>query len=276
MSLININLASQAKLTQLQGVGPVLATRIVEWREHKSHFPSIESLMWVSGIGRQTVEQNRDRMTTEIVAYCLSSRQTFSSPSSSIIEFETITISLRLHTLSHQKRLLMQWEGQREQARFEFKWIKKLTEMQVEVLSEVPPIPADINAASIQVHLDEITPIWQKEYRLGRLFNALAHFLELSIRWLQPADLSWKQRLIQMYCVAMVTWAILNASWSSSGVLFVKALLFPLELLAGTFFTYDNIKNILFYWGVMIAVQIGVYRAGLRAAVLIWIVLLLH
>ena len=67
-----------------------------------------------------------------------------------------------------------------------------------------------------------------------------------------------------------------ECSWSSSGVLFVKALLFPLELLAGTFFTYDNIINILFYWGVMIAVQVGVYRAGLRAAVLIWIALLLH
>ena len=232
--------------------------------------------MWVSGIGRQTVEQNRDRMTTEIVAYCLSSRQTLSSPLSSFIVFETTTISLRLHKLSHQKRLLMHWESRREQALFEFKWVKKLTEMQVEVLSEVPPIPADITAESIQTHLDKITPIWQKEYRFGRFLNALARFLELSIRWLQPTELSWKKRIIQMYCVAMVTWAILNASWNSSGVLFVKALLFPLELLAGTFFSYDSITHILFYWGVMIAVQVAVYQTGLRAAVLIWIALLLH
>ena len=125
-------------------------------------------------------------MTTENVAYCLSNRQTLSSPSSSFIVFETTTISLRIHTLRHQKWLLMHWESRREQALFEFKWVKKLTEMQVEVLSEVPPIPADITAESIQTHLDEITPIWQKEYRVGRFFNAMARFLELSIRWLQP------------------------------------------------------------------------------------------
>ena len=41
MSLININLASQAKSTQLHGVGPVLATQIVEWgAEQKKSLPN--------------------------------------------------------------------------------------------------------------------------------------------------------------------------------------------------------------------------------------------
>ena len=57
MSLININLCLRQKCLQLHGVGPVLATQIVEWRGASSHFPTAEALMWVSGIRRQTVEQ---------------------------------------------------------------------------------------------------------------------------------------------------------------------------------------------------------------------------
>ena len=76
----------------------------------------------------------------------------------------------------------------------------------------------------------------------------MARFLELSIRWLQPTELSWKQQENSFRCVVW-RWSLgtfecqLEFQWCS----LCKTLLFPLELLAGTFFTYDNIINVLFY-----------------------------
>lgn len=49
--LININEADAAALEELDGVGPALAKRIVEYRKEKGRFKSLEDLQNVSGIG---------------------------------------------------------------------------------------------------------------------------------------------------------------------------------------------------------------------------------
>ena len=48
---INLNLATEAELDSLPGVGPVMAGRIVAWRETNQKFHSIEELQEVPGIG---------------------------------------------------------------------------------------------------------------------------------------------------------------------------------------------------------------------------------
>jgi competence protein ComEA len=62
---ININQASQAELTELKGIGPVLSQRIVEYREEYGPFQSPEDIMDVKGIGPKTWEKNKDRIITE-------------------------------------------------------------------------------------------------------------------------------------------------------------------------------------------------------------------
>ena len=57
---VNINSASQAQLEELPGVGPVLATRIVEHRQKKGRFTSIRQLMEVEGIGQKKYESLKD------------------------------------------------------------------------------------------------------------------------------------------------------------------------------------------------------------------------
>lgn len=48
---INLNLASESDLDSLPGVGPVMAGRIIAWRESNQRFHSIEELQEVPGIG---------------------------------------------------------------------------------------------------------------------------------------------------------------------------------------------------------------------------------
>lgn len=62
---ININTASAAELEQLDGIGPVLAERIVEFREQHGPFASVDELDAVSGIGPKRLAAMRDRCTVE-------------------------------------------------------------------------------------------------------------------------------------------------------------------------------------------------------------------
>lgn len=50
---VNINTASQAKLEELPGIGPVLAQNILNYREKIGSFKSIEQIMDVNGIGEK-------------------------------------------------------------------------------------------------------------------------------------------------------------------------------------------------------------------------------
>lgn len=48
---INLNVATETELDSLPGVGPVMAKRILDWRESNQRFHSIEELQEVPGIG---------------------------------------------------------------------------------------------------------------------------------------------------------------------------------------------------------------------------------
>ncbi len=62
---ININYATLEELESLPGIGPVLAQRIIEYREVYGPFVDIEELLNVEGIGESLLEQIRDLITVE-------------------------------------------------------------------------------------------------------------------------------------------------------------------------------------------------------------------
>ncbi|GAB3821078.1 hypothetical protein GCM10028820_28560 [Tessaracoccus terricola] len=53
---VNLNTATQGRLEELPGVGPVLAGEIIAWREANGGFSSVADLQEVSGIGPKTYE----------------------------------------------------------------------------------------------------------------------------------------------------------------------------------------------------------------------------
>jgi competence protein ComEA len=61
--LVNINVADAAALDALNGIGPVLAERIIEYRQDNGSFQSIDELSEVSGIGAALLEQLREQVT---------------------------------------------------------------------------------------------------------------------------------------------------------------------------------------------------------------------
>ena len=63
---VNLNTASAEELTQLPGIGPELAQRIVEYREGHGPFQTAEDIMLVSGIGEKKYEDMKDRITVEV------------------------------------------------------------------------------------------------------------------------------------------------------------------------------------------------------------------
>ncbi len=56
-SCINLNSASASELEELDGIGPTLASRIVEFREENGAFTSVEQVDAVSGIGPSLVQR---------------------------------------------------------------------------------------------------------------------------------------------------------------------------------------------------------------------------
>jgi competence protein ComEA len=53
---VDVNRANQRDFERLPGIGPVLARRIVEYRESRGAFQDIEQLRRVKGIGKKTFE----------------------------------------------------------------------------------------------------------------------------------------------------------------------------------------------------------------------------
>lgn len=60
---ININIADSAKLQELNGIGPALSERIIEYRENNGNFKTIEDIKSVSGIGDKTFEKFKNNIT---------------------------------------------------------------------------------------------------------------------------------------------------------------------------------------------------------------------
>jgi competence protein ComEA len=61
--LINVNHATAAELDELPDIGPVLAERIIAFREANGGFRSVSDLQQVSGIGEKTFAGLEDLVT---------------------------------------------------------------------------------------------------------------------------------------------------------------------------------------------------------------------
>jgi competence ComEA-like helix-hairpin-helix protein len=61
--VIDPNLASQAELATLPGIGPVLAQRIIDYRRAHGPYKTIADLRKVSGIGRKKLEKMKPYLT---------------------------------------------------------------------------------------------------------------------------------------------------------------------------------------------------------------------
>lgn len=61
--LLNLNTATQAQLEELPGIGPVLATAVIDERDRRGGFRSVNELRDVRGIGEKRFEDLRDQVT---------------------------------------------------------------------------------------------------------------------------------------------------------------------------------------------------------------------
>ncbi|MFH0931279.1 MAG: ComEA family DNA-binding protein [Candidatus Zixiibacteriota bacterium] len=62
---VNLNTATLKELESLPGIGPELGKRILEFREKKGNFSSIDELVNVKGIGPKTLEKLKNLITVE-------------------------------------------------------------------------------------------------------------------------------------------------------------------------------------------------------------------
>jgi competence protein ComEA len=60
---VDLNQATQRQLDVLPGIGPVLASRIVEYRQRNGGFRSVSELQAVSGIGSKRYAAMKDMVT---------------------------------------------------------------------------------------------------------------------------------------------------------------------------------------------------------------------
>jgi competence protein ComEA len=61
--IVNINRATKTEFDSLVGIGPVIAGKIVTYRNQNGYFMAIDDLLKVSGIGAKTLERIRPRLT---------------------------------------------------------------------------------------------------------------------------------------------------------------------------------------------------------------------
>ena len=62
--LININTATQSELETLPGIGPAMASRIIEFRERNGNFRSVDEIKLITGIGERRYESIKHLVTT--------------------------------------------------------------------------------------------------------------------------------------------------------------------------------------------------------------------
>lgn len=63
--IVNINLATEAELDALPGIGPAKANAIIAYRTEHGPFQTIEQIMEVKGIGPKMFAKMKDRITIE-------------------------------------------------------------------------------------------------------------------------------------------------------------------------------------------------------------------
>lgn len=61
--VINVNRATKAEFDSLAGIGPVIASRIINYRSANGPFLALDDLLKVSGIGSKTLERIRPRLS---------------------------------------------------------------------------------------------------------------------------------------------------------------------------------------------------------------------
>ena len=62
---VNINTASKEELSGLIGIGPVIAERIIEYRNKNGPFKNKEEITKIKGIGEKTFEKIKDLIVIE-------------------------------------------------------------------------------------------------------------------------------------------------------------------------------------------------------------------
>ena len=63
---VDLNTANLTELKSLKGIGKKLAQRIMDDRKANGPFTSVDDLTRVRGIGKKTVEKNRNRMRVSL------------------------------------------------------------------------------------------------------------------------------------------------------------------------------------------------------------------
>jgi len=64
--MINLNSADAKSLSNtLDGIGLTKARAIVAYRNQHGNFSSLDQLLQVKGVGKKTLERNRDKITLE-------------------------------------------------------------------------------------------------------------------------------------------------------------------------------------------------------------------
>ena len=62
-SPIDLNKASENQLTEIPGIGPALAKRIIEFRDQNGDFKRVEDLLKIRGIGERSFQKIRPHVT---------------------------------------------------------------------------------------------------------------------------------------------------------------------------------------------------------------------
>ena len=63
--IVNINTATSEELQTLNGIGPKMAERIIEYRQNNGAFKNIEDIQNVRGIGEKTFEKLKSRIKVQ-------------------------------------------------------------------------------------------------------------------------------------------------------------------------------------------------------------------
>lgn len=62
-ALVNINKATSEELQTIRGIGPVIAERIIKYRQDHGRFERVEDLDQVNGIGEAKLQKIRNEVT---------------------------------------------------------------------------------------------------------------------------------------------------------------------------------------------------------------------